>query len=178
MGLVKVNIRLTHVFGRGPWPKEGNSTKRQEPVCVCRESGPRSLLPITHPAGSPGSTGGEGGMHIRGLLVLVAGKQHMAAGVGPAAGALRCGVVAQSPGALRGSSRHLPTSCLFTNGRLGEGSGCGPMEPFCVGLREGIKCRPRLLERVGSRREPSAEWPQGWCPGMIQPSCQSCVWRV
>lgn len=42
MGLVKVNTGPTNVFGRGPWPKEGDNTKCQELVRVCIEGGPRS----------------------------------------------------------------------------------------------------------------------------------------
>lgn len=83
----------------------------------------------------------------------------------------RCGAEPRCPQGHLGAPM---TSRLFTNGRLGEGWGSdartGPKEPFCA--------RPRLVQRARRRREPSAEWAQGWCPGMIQPSWRSCVWRV
>lgn len=101
---------------------------------------------------------------VWGPSIVVAGRQRMVAGTGRAAGALQRGA-AQSPGALGGGwvgGLGAPTtSHLFTNGRLGEGWGCGartgPTEPFCAG--------PRLLERTEGGGNPALSGPRDGAQG-------------
>ena len=121
MGLVKVNIGLTEVSGKGPWPKEGDSTKCQELVHICREGGPRSLLPITHPVGSTTAQAGKGETH-QGPPSWLPGNSTWWLGLAEQlvlSCVARCRAQVPLVGG-RGAQGTYDTR-LFTNGRLGQG---------------------------------------------------------
>lgn len=90
MGVVKVNTGPTEVSGERPWPKEGDSTKCQELVCVWTEE----LAPC-HPPSRLYPQRRQGRVTRLSIWasIVVARKQRLVAGTGGAAGALQHGVV-------------------------------------------------------------------------------------